>query len=153
MNLHQALERVEAIPIAGCWIWTGRADSDGYGRLIAGPRQKSVRAPRYFYEQFVGTIPPRTLVLHRCDVPACVNPHHLFLGDHDANMQDRRNKGRVPRGERLANSKLTREQVARIKSAAGSDRDIAATFGIARSTVWRIRSGKFWKHVPAAQLR
>jgi hypothetical protein len=27
-------------------------------------------------------------VLHKCDVKECVNPHHLYLGTRDMNIQD-----------------------------------------------------------------
>ena len=30
---------------------------------------------------------------HRCDRPACVNPDHLFEGDHNVNQYDRKAKG------------------------------------------------------------
>ena len=39
-------------------------------------------------------IPPNALVLHKCDIPACVNPDHLFFGTNLDNARDRSKKGR-----------------------------------------------------------
>ena len=36
---------------------------------------------RLAYRLFIGPIPHGTLVLHRCGNPACINPHHLYLGN------------------------------------------------------------------------
>jgi hypothetical protein len=34
------------------------------------------------------------VVAHRCDVPRCVNPDHLFIGTYKDNTQDMLSKGR-----------------------------------------------------------
>jgi len=34
-------------------------------------------------------------VLHKCDVRQCVNPHHLYLGNNDLNVQDAVARGRL----------------------------------------------------------
>lgn len=86
--------KVHAEPNTGCWLWVGWGHGHGYGgiRLAAGVIG---RAHRVSYELHVGRIPRGFHVLHRCDQPACVNPEHLHLGDHAANMADMKAKGRA----------------------------------------------------------
>ena len=36
-------------------------------------------------------------VCHTCDVPACVNPRHLYLGTAQTNMDDKVRRGRATR--------------------------------------------------------
>lgn len=81
----------------GCWLWT-RARVCGYGSVRINKRDR--RAHRVAWELTYGAIPNGLWVLHRCDVPLCVRPSHLFLGDHAANMADMVAKGRSLRGER-----------------------------------------------------
>jgi hypothetical protein len=85
-----------------CWLWTG-SNQDGYGTVNArafqppswqgnGTRPMLVSRVAWF---LVHGSWPREFVLHTCDVPACVNPAHLYEGDQAQNMQDR--KERRPR--------------------------------------------------------
>jgi hypothetical protein len=63
---------------AGCWIWRGYADKNGYGRFYNRGRRKIEWAHRYSIEQHLGEpIPPRHEVDHMCQVTLCVNPSHL----------------------------------------------------------------------------
>jgi len=94
------LDRAIPEPNSGCWIWVGATNSDGYGWLWRSGR--SVRVHRIAWEITKGPIPTGLHVLHRCDVPACIRPSHLFLGTHIENMQDASRKRRLrPRGRSM----------------------------------------------------
>lgn len=85
-------------PNSGCWLWDGAVEVGGYGVMKVGKKAddsyRQERAHRLAYEHFVGPIPAGMLVCHRCDVRCCVNPAHLFVGTHQANMDDMYRKGR-----------------------------------------------------------
>lgn len=117
----------------GCWIWNGSYTRDGYGVLTVGRQQ--VRAHRASYSEFKGDIPPQMVVCHRCDNPKCVNPDHLFLGTHRDNTQDMIAKGRRPAlsGADHPNIKVLpdqRQQIADMRKAGSTLKEIAAKFGI-----------------------
>lgn len=142
-----------------CWLWAGSITGVGYGDIFVGPEQ-GVRetAHRVSWELHNGKILKsngrhRTCVLHHCDVRACVNPAHLFLGTHVDNMVDMNRKGRgIPpppqRGADHYNAKLTVEQVCEVRSAIGTQRAIAKRFGISKAQVFNIRKGLQWRTVP-----
>lgn len=78
----------------GCWLWKGGTTGrTGYGRIMVRTGNQAL-AHRVAWEFTNGPIPNGLECLHRCDVPACVRPDHLFLGTHEENMQDASRKGR-----------------------------------------------------------
>lgn len=78
-------------PNSGCWLWVGTTVT-GYGQLTFG--RKRWLAHRLAWEAFRGAVPGDLCVLHRCDVPACVNPDHLWTGTRLDNNRDMTAKGR-----------------------------------------------------------
>jgi len=76
-----------------CLIWKGYVFADGYGGY------STKRVHRLIYELFIGPIPEKMFVCHKCDVPLCVNPSHLFLGTNKDNMSDMKYKKRSLSGK------------------------------------------------------
>lgn len=75
-----------------CWMWTGAVNGHGYGHC--GRHGHTHSAHRLAWELAYGAIPEGMSVLHRCDVPLCVRPEHLFLGTQADNIHDMHAKGR-----------------------------------------------------------
>lgn len=136
-----------------CWLWIGSKDACGYGRIgRAPPNFKLEGAHRVSWELANGTIPAGMHVLHKCDHPACVNPKHLYLGDHKENMRDRGRKGRSSGGkfpgEKNRNAKLTEQQVDEIRKrleAGETQRSVAKAFGVTQGHVSGLATGRFWR--------
>lgn len=85
--------KVQHDPETGCEVWTGARERDGHGRFrIAW--DAVVRVHRWAWEQERGPIPEGKILCHTCDVPACVNLAHLYIGDHADNVRDREARGR-----------------------------------------------------------
>src|SRR5699024_2450602 len=63
-----------------CWIWQGRIDPKGYGRL------GWTLAHRLVFEREVGPIPPERELDHLCRERSCVNPEHLEPVTHKENV-------------------------------------------------------------------
>lgn len=136
------------MPEAGCWLWTGPTDPGGYGQIgHAG------RAHRRSWITSNGDIPRGLHVLHRCDVPGCVNPDHLFLGTPKDNAQDREAKGRRRKllGEDHGMAELSRDEVVEIRfryaQGGTSQRSLAAKYNVCQATIFYVLKKITWTEV------
>lgn len=123
-----------------CLIWTGETYNSGYGRLKGKAVHRLTWAAKH------GPIPKGMFVCHRCDVRACFEIDHLFLGTAADNNADMMAKGRfvaLP-GEANGMAKLTRAQVMEIIADKRIGRVIAAQYGIKQAQVSRIKRGQSW---------
>ncbi len=134
-------------PYSGCWLWIGAIGSTGYGHLRVN--RKVVTASRLSWTLHRGEIPDSLCVLHKCDVPSCVNPDHLYLGTVARNNQDSRERGQwYPLlGEKHGMSKLTEDDVLSIRASSETPTILSKRFNISPLTVWEIRIRKRWKHI------
>ena len=66
-----------------CWIWSGRLNRNGYGRVTIWKNEDGYikkHEPvvhRYVYEKIVGPIPAKHVLDHKCRVRRCCNPCHM----------------------------------------------------------------------------
>lgn len=144
-------QRYEFDLFGGCWLWTGAMpERTGYGTIEHNGQ--SLGAHRLSYELHLGEIPPGMQVCHRCDVRACVNPAHLFLGTNSDNMRDMQRKGRGNNlvGEDHAKAKIAERDIPKILARlliGQSCAEIAADYGVTDCAINAIRRGKSWNHV------
>lgn len=135
----------------GCWIYAGAKEANGYGytQNPVGAYPKFLLAHRASWIITNGSIPDGLQVLHRCDVPACCNPAHLFLGTIADNCADKLSKHRQARGENTRSAKLTEAQAREILSLKGKERayNLAQKYGVKPTAINAIWSARLWKHI------
>lgn len=137
--------------IEGCWLWQASLDHKGYGQFAHA--HKMMKAHRVAWMLTNGPIPDNLCVCHHCDVPACVNPAHLFLGTISDNSRDMVRKGRAPShvGEHSGRSNVTTAQVLEMRArfAQGVSRyQLAADYGLPYGTLCAILRRDTWYHLP-----
>lgn len=139
-------------PGTPCWLWTGPPDWNGYGRFDV--HGHLWRAHRLSFVLAYLMIPDGLNVLHKCDVRLCVRPDHLHAGTHAQNVQDRVARNRTSRheGEFFPQAKLTPDLVRQMRAQKAANpslttRKLAVEYGLARSSISCVLSGKRWKNV------
>ena len=128
-----------------CWLWTGAIVPRGYGRMSVG--LKSGMAHRISWQLNNGPIPQGQCVLHKCDVPGCVRPDHLWIGSKSDNIKDREQKGRTAKGENAGPSKLTENDILTIRLLDIPQKSLAALYQVSQPNIHCIKRKKSWKHL------
>lgn len=134
----------------GCWLWGGPRFGNKYGQISLDDGGATT-AHRFSWVAHSGVIPRGKFICHKCDVRNCVNPEHLYVGDHEDNMQDARERGRfalrktgqqfklVKRGELPRGRILTREQADRMRQEYAAKKytqtQLAVRFGVSQGLV------------------
>lgn len=88
------------VAVAGaddCWLWMGYRNTNGYGNFTIGERPHLAHRVAWSLK-WGRPVPEDRRILHECDVPACVNPLHLWLGTQRDNVADMIAKGRARAG-------------------------------------------------------
>ena len=173
--LSDLLARVEAAVEfdlnGGCWLWNGplmeHPQRKKRPRGTIHAKGKRWLAHRLAYYAATGVHPAQGFVCHTCDVSLCVNPAHLYLGDHASNMADMAARARyffatdpercraAGRSGGLANTwargagnpkaTLSPDALSDIRSTTRQTKRLAALYGVHRTTIQRIRRGETWK--------
>lgn len=126
-----------------CHPWTGTVNGDGYGRF------GNTSAHRWAYARYVGELKEGEVVRHGCDNPPCQNRGHLTAGTQTDNIRDRTERNRSARllGERGPTARLTEQDVLAIRASGASAKQLAAQYGVARSTIGAVLHRETWKHI------
>ena len=163
-DLPAIIARLEAATEQDCVLWPLALDRGGRGRIWHGG--KLMLAHRWVWERIKGVIPAGKLLCHTCDNPTCVNPRHLYVGTHADNMRDMKVRRRYfaarnperavesgrrlglsntwARGSKNPKAKLSDDDARSIRASSLPTKKLAATFGVHRTIIQRIRRGTLW---------
>lgn len=147
MNNEQVLNNYNPLPYTGCWIWDGRLEWNGYGRVWYEGRFEI--AHRIVYRLTHNINIDDVFICHKCDERSCVNPDHMFIGNQKDNMQDRNEKSRQAKGEKHGMHKLNRWEVFNIRKLLTEtnmkQKEIAGMFGVTSMTISNIHKRHSWR--------
>jgi hypothetical protein len=132
---------------SGCILWGNTIDTSGYG--VIRVRGRTELAHRFAWKIANGPIPDGMCVCHTCDVRACVNVDHLWIGTIADNNMDAIQKGRnvILMGELNGMAKLTAEKVIAIRADTRKQRIIAAEYGVSQKIISCVKTRRGWGHI------
>jgi hypothetical protein len=140
-------EYVSPEAITGCWLWTGRIDSDGYGRI----QLNRIRYGAHRFSAMIyGLDMSGAVMRHMCNNPSCVNPDHLVTGSIKDNTLDMLTAKRQAKGSVNGNAKLLEDQVIDIRnkhSAGETINALAEEYKVSSVMIRNIIKRKNWSHV------
>lgn len=146
-DLERFWDKVIVGKLEDCWIYQGytRSKRDGgHGQFKV--KRKNVGAHRFALAS-TGVDVEGKIVRHRCDLAACVNPHHLITGDMWDNNNDRVARDRSAKGEDNGRAVLTEEIVIRMRKDRRPHYRWAKKLGVDTTTVSLARRGITWAYL------
>lgn len=152
MNLLRTI-RKHVVEEGDCWNWTGAFQSKS-GTVPTMRWQGKTSSVRRFVLLAGGVDLTKRLATYTCGNPLCVNPEHLTHITRRA-LQKRTAKvsgyaNNPTRCKRVSDKARARSNIditiaTEIREADGTQRDIAARFGIKQSAVSKIKRGETWR--------
>lgn len=112
-----------------------------------GPGRHTVRVHRLVLLAFRGPGCPGQLVRHLNGDRRDNRPENLAYGTNAENARDKVLHGNSMRGEKSTSAKLTELDVKDIRSSESTDTELAARYGVHRSTIQAARIGRTWGHL------
>lgn len=130
-------------------------DNKGYPRvmLYKNRHRKNALIHRLILEAFVGLCPPKMESCHNDGNPMNTQLTNLRWDTHRSNLADKKMHDTQPdqSGSKNNNAVLTEKNVRCIKQMLASDlylqKTIAKKFGVAKTTISDISTGKKWRHI------
>src|SRR5581483_3463332 len=118
--------------------------------LSAGGQKKQCRIHRLVLTSFLGPPPVGTVACHNDGDPTNNRIENLRWDTPKANSADALRHGTRARGSRC-NSKLVEQDVLairRLRAEGVPTKDLAVRFGVSKSNIEAIVTGRSWKHLP-----
>lgn len=130
----------------GCLIWGRSCTPQGYGRFSISHKGASstLYTHRIAYALVYGPFDDSLVVRHTCNRPSCYAPEHLILGTMGDNARDR--------AEAVGHIVSDADAIA-IYRDTRTHREIAAAFGVSKSYVAAVRTGRLRWYVTGAPPR
>jgi hypothetical protein len=138
-----------------CWFWNGYIEPNKYGTFMVYQIKYSAHRVLYLYHN--NLLYSEFQVLHKpkiCKSKSCVNPSHLYLGDHSDNAIDTIIEGTCNGFKRIGSKHPYTDFIEadilyiRYMVSIGIRRqDLADKYNVSTSCIDDIINRKTWKHI------
>lgn len=140
-------ELVSASGLNDCWPWQGWVSRNGYGGFTIASGRWITASRAALMLKLGRNLQGGMFACHTCDNPSCCNPTHLYEGTPRQNAADKGARGRhTPRCGVKINEEIARQ----IFDEEGSHSAIARKYGVSRTMVHNIKTGKSWRRIHTA---
>lgn len=118
-----------------------------YLKLCVDKRRINAAVHRLILETFVGPCPEGMECCHNNGDPEDNRAENLRWDTPSANTADRIKHGTSNHGERNGHAKLTAGDILKIRNDERSQRAIGIEYGVSRTAISAIKTGRNWSHV------